>query len=63
MKLHYFYPLAGHVIVTLALGFGQVIPGTCVSGLNALSVGFAASVAGTCLVYWLGVRIAVHDRR
>jgi hypothetical protein len=62
MRVRYFYPLAGHVIVTLGIGFGYVIPGTCVAGMNDLSVGFVASVAGTCLAYWAGVLLAVRDR-
>jgi hypothetical protein len=62
MKPHYFYPLAGHVLATLAIGFGSVIPGSCIAGLNALTVGFAASVASTAVAYWLGVRAAVRDR-
>jgi hypothetical protein len=63
MKPSYFYPLAGHVLVTLAIGFGQIIPGSCIDGLNVLTVGFAASVASTCLAYWLGVRAAARDHR
>jgi hypothetical protein len=62
MKPHYFYPLAGHAVATLAIGFGFVIPGSCIAGLNALTVGFAASVVSTALAYWLGVRAAVRDR-
>lgn len=62
MKPSYFAPLAGHVIGTLAIGFGQVIPGSCIAGVNALTVGFAVSIVSTCLAYWLGVHIAVRDR-
>jgi hypothetical protein len=62
MKLHHFYPLAGHVIPTIAIGFGQIIPGSCIAGVNALTVGFAASVVSACLAYWLGVRVALRDR-
>ncbi len=62
MKLHHFYPLAGHVIPTLAIGFGQIIPGSCIAGVNALTLGFAASVVSACIAYWLGVRVALRDR-
>ena len=62
MKPHHFYPLAAHVVITLGVGFGHVIPGTCVAGVNALSIGFIASVAGTCLAYWAGIGLAVRRR-
>jgi hypothetical protein len=59
MKLRYFLPLVAHVVPTLAIGFGQVIPGSCIAGVNALTIGFAVSVVSTCVAYWLGVRLAV----
>src|SRR5712692_1479389 len=48
-----------HVIGTLAIGFGWVIPRSCIEGANALTVGFAVSVVSTCVAYWVGVRQAV----
>ena len=62
MKLRYFIPLVGHVVPTVAIGFGQVIPASCIAGVNPLTVGFAASVVGTCLAYWVGVRRVLRDR-
>jgi hypothetical protein len=62
MKPHYFVPLVAHVIGTLAIGFGSVIPGSCIAGANALTVGFTASVVSTVVAYWVGVRLAVHGR-
>lgn len=62
MKLRYFLPLAAHVVPTVVIGFGSVIPGSCIEGINALTIGFAASVAGTCLAYAAGVWTAVRDR-
>ena len=63
MKLSYFYPLVGHVVITLGIGFGTVIPGSCIAGFNTLTFGFALSVAATCAAYWMGIRTAVRDRR
>ena len=63
MKLSYFYPLIGHVVITLGIGFGYVIPGSCIAGLTALTFGFVLSVVAACAAYWLGIRIAVRDRR
>jgi hypothetical protein len=46
------------VLPTLLIGFGVVIPRSCIAGWNELTIGFAASVAGTCVAYVLGQRIA-----
>ena len=62
MKLHYFLPLAGHVVGTLAIGFGSIIPGSCIAGVNALTVGFAVSIVSTVVAYWVGIRLAVRSR-
>jgi hypothetical protein len=32
MKLRYFYPLVGFVLPTLAIGYGLVIPRSCIRG-------------------------------
>ena len=62
MKLRYFLPLAAHVLLTMVIAFGTVIPGSCIAGLNTLTVGFAASVVGTCLAYYAGVWTVARDR-
>jgi ABC-type Fe3+ transport system permease subunit len=49
-----YLPLLGHVLPTLAIGYGLVIPGSCIAGWNPLTVGFGASVLGTCVAYVLG---------
>jgi hypothetical protein len=63
MKSSYFYPLLGFVVPTAIIGFGFVIPGSCIAGLNELTIGFASSIAGAALTYWLGIREVVRDRR
>lgn len=50
------------MIPTLAIGYGLVIPRSCIAGWKALTVGFAASVAGTCLAYAAGQWIAAVQR-
>jgi hypothetical protein len=62
MKLHYFVPLFGFVAPTLLIGFGLVIPGSCIAGVNQLSVGFATTVLGSCATYWLGIRTVLTER-
>jgi hypothetical protein len=61
MKLSYFYPLLGFVVLTVAIGFGLVIPRSCIAGINDLTIGFAMTIAGACLSYWIGLRTALRD--
>ena len=62
MKARYLVPLAGFVVPTIVIGFGFVIPRSCIAGLNALTVGFATTVAGACATYWFGLKAVLHDR-
>ena len=61
MKLRYFYPLLGFVIPTVVIGYGIVIPRSCIAGINDLTIGFASSVIGACVTYYFGVRAAAND--
>ncbi len=61
-RLVRYLPLVGHVIPTLVIGYGFVIPRSCIAGWNELTVGFGASVVGTCIAYVLGQRAAAHRR-
>ena len=63
LRLRHFAPLAGFVLPTVAIGYGFVIPRSCIAGWNDLTVGFAATVVGACLTYVAGVRLALRDRR
>jgi len=49
-------PLAGFVVPTVLIGYGVVIPRSCIAGWNELTVGFAATVIGACITYVAGVR-------
>jgi hypothetical protein len=62
LKLRHFAPLASFVVPTILIGYGIVIPRSCIAGLNQLTVGFAATVVGACLTYWAGLRLVVRDR-
>lgn len=57
----HFFPLAGFVLPTAVIGYGFVIPGTCVAGVNELSLGFASAIAGACVSYWMGLRSLLRD--
>jgi hypothetical protein len=61
MKLRYFLPLVGFVVPTLGIGFGVVIPRSCIAGVNELTIGFAMSVIAASVTYWLGVRAVIRD--
>ena len=61
MKPSYFYPLIGFVVPTVAIGFGLVIPRSCIAGINDLTVGFATTIAAACVSYWMGLRTALRD--
>lgn len=63
MKAKYLVPLAGFVIPTLAIGFGVVIPRSCIAGWNELTLGFAATVAGAVATYLGGVALVARDLR
>ncbi len=61
MKVRYFYPLIGFVVPTVIIGYGIVIPRSCIAGLNELTLGFASSVIGACVTYYFGVRAVSND--
>ena len=61
MKLRHWTPLIGFVLPTVIIGYGFVIPRSCIAGLNELTIGFATTVAGACLTYWAGVRGVLRE--
>lgn len=63
MKPRYFYPLLGFVVPTAVIGFGFVIPHSCIAGVNQLTIGFAATIAAAAFTYCLGIRDVVRDRK
>ena len=61
MKLRYLSPLIGFVVPTLVIGYGFVIPRSCIAGLNELTIGFATTVLGAVLTYAMGIRVVHRD--
>jgi hypothetical protein len=51
-------PLVSFVVPTLIVGYGFVIPRSCIAGVNDLTIGFATTILGACLSYVAGVRAA-----
>ena len=58
MNLSLTWPLIAFVVPKLAIGFGLVIPRSCIAGVNELTIGFAMTMAGACLTYWLDIGAA-----
>jgi len=61
MKLRHWTPLIGFVLPTIVIGYGFVIPRSCIAGVNELTIGFATTVAGACLTYCVGVRSVLRE--
>lgn len=63
MKLRHYVPLVGFVLPTMVIGYGVVIPRSCIAGINDLTLGFSATILGACVTYVLGLRAALRDQR
>lgn len=61
-NLKYWWPLVGFVVPTVVIGFGYVIPKSCIAGINELTIGFASTVIGAMVTYGLGIRTVVDDK-
>jgi hypothetical protein len=61
-RLRHFVPLVGFVAPTVIIGYGFVIPRSCIAGVNELTIGFATTILGACLSYVAGIRSALRDR-
>lgn len=55
-------PLATFVVPTLVVGYGFMIPDSCIAGINELSIGFAGAIFGATVTYVAGVRAALRQR-
>jgi SAM-dependent methyltransferase len=58
-KVRHYLPLVGFVIPTVVIGYGVVIPRSCIAGVNELTLGFASTIVGAALTYVAGVRSAL----
>jgi hypothetical protein len=61
LRARHIAPLAAFVLPTVVIGYGFVIPRSCIAGLNALTIGFATTVLGACVSYIVGVRGALRS--
>ncbi len=60
VRTRHLVPLIGFIVPTAVIGFGFVIPGSCIAGVNEHSVGFASALVGACVTYVFGVRQALR---
>jgi hypothetical protein len=58
MSLRLLAPLIAFVVPSVVIGYGIVIPRSCIAGINELTVGFAATIVAACLTYVAGLRLA-----
>jgi ABC-type Fe3+ transport system permease subunit len=63
MKARRYIPLVGFVVPTVVIGYGVVIPRSCIAGMNELTIGFATTIIGACVTYVAGIRTVVRDQR
>ena len=54
-----YLPLVTFVVPTVIIGFGVLIPRSCIAGFNELTLGFATTVFFACVTYIVGVRAAL----
>lgn len=58
--LQLWIPLVSFAVPTVVIGYGFVIPNSCIHGWNGLSFGFGSTVFGACITYVFGVRAALR---
>jgi hypothetical protein len=61
MKLSYLYPLLGFILPTAIIGYGFVIPKSCIAGINDLTIGYTVTLISACVTYWVGLRNALRE--
>ena len=50
--------LLSHLVPTIIIGFGFVIPGSCIDGINPHTLGFISCLAGFVLTFYCGAFLA-----
>ena len=51
-----YIPLIGFVVPTVIVGYGVVIPRSCIAGVNELTIGFGTTILGVIFTYIAGQR-------
>ena len=63
MNIRHYLPLVGFVVPTVIIGYGFVIPRSCIAGMNELTIGFAISIIGACVTYVVGIGAVLKGQR
>ena len=56
-RVRRYVPLIGFVLPTAVVGYGFVIPRSCIAGVNELTIGFGTTILGAVLTYFAGQRL------
>jgi SAM-dependent methyltransferase len=56
-----YIPLIGFVVPTVVVGYGVVIPRSCIAGVNELTIGFGTTMLGAVFTYLAGQRAVVPN--
>jgi len=59
LRLSHWIPLIAFLTLAMVIGYGFIIPGSCIAGVNENSVGFGISLLFAAVVYAQGVRKAL----
>ena len=60
LRARHFLPLLAYLLSSIVIGYGIVLPRHGGAGVNALTMGFAASLVGASLAYIRGVAVAAR---
>lgn len=55
-RVRQYIPLIGFVVPTIVIGYGVVIPRSCIAGVNELTIGFGTTILATIVTYVAGQR-------
>lgn len=55
-KVRPYIPLLAFVLPTVVVGYGVVIPRSCIAGVNELTIGFGTTILGAAFTYVAGQR-------
>lgn len=55
-RIRLYLPLIGFVVPTVVVGYGVVIPRSCIAGVNELTIGFGTTILGMVFTYLAGQR-------
>jgi SAM-dependent methyltransferase len=55
-RIRPYVPLIGFLVPTVLVGYGVVIPRSCIAGVNELTIGFGTTIISVILTYIAGQR-------